>query len=49
MESLGEPGRIHVAEGAWLNLRGGYHLEPRGEIEVKGKGAMPTWYLVDPL
>jgi PAS domain S-box-containing protein len=49
MESLGEPGRIHVAEGAFLNLRGRYRFEPRGEIEVKGKGTMPTWYLEDPL
>jgi len=49
MESLGEPGRIHVAEGAWERLRGGYRLESRGELDVKGKGTMPTWYLEGPL
>jgi PAS domain S-box-containing protein len=49
MESLGEPGRIHVAEGAWEILRGGYRLESRGEVDVKGKGTMPTWYLEGPL
>ena len=45
MESLGEPGRIHVAEGAFERLKSGYRLQPRGDIEVKGKGMMPTWYL----
>jgi len=49
MESLGEPGRIHVAEGAWERLRSGYRLESRGEVDVKGKGTMPTWYLEGPL
>ncbi len=49
MESLGEPGQIHVAEGAWKKLRGGYRLESRGEVDVKGKGTMPTWYLEGPL
>jgi class 3 adenylate cyclase len=49
MESLGEPGRIHVAEGAWRRLRRAYQLEPQGELEVKGKGSMPTWYLEAPL
>ena len=45
MESLGEPGRIQVAEGAWERLQTGYVFEPRGEIEVKGKGLMHTWFL----
>ena len=45
MESLGEPGRIQVAKGAWDRLKGGFILEPRGEIEVKGKGLMHTWFL----
>ena len=49
MESTGEPGRIHVAEGAWERLRGGYRLESRGGVDVKGKGTMTTWYLEEPL
>ena len=49
MESLGEPGRIHDAEGAWRRLRKTYQLKPRGELDVKGKGSMPTWYLEAPL
>ena len=49
MESLGEPGKIHVAEGAWKRLQSGYVLEPRGEIDVKGKGSLSTWFLEAPL
>ena len=48
MESLGEPGRIQVAEGAWQRLQSGYVFESRGEIEVKGKGMMNTWFLEGP-
>jgi PAS domain S-box-containing protein len=48
MESTGEPGRIHVAEPAYLRLRDAYELEPRGEISVKGRGELPTWFLVGP-
>ena len=45
MESTGEPGRIQVAEEAWKRLKGSYALEPRGSIDVKGKGTMETWFL----
>jgi PAS domain S-box-containing protein len=48
MESHGEPDRIQVAEGAWKRLRSGYVLEARGEIDIKGKGPMQTWFLVGP-
>ena len=48
MESNGEPGRIHVSEAmAQQLLAGGRHaIEERGEIEVKGKGTMRTFWLV---
>ena len=49
MESSGEPGRIQVAEGAFSRLRGKYVLEPRGTIEIKGKGEMETWFLEAPI
>jgi adenylate cyclase len=45
MESHGVAGRIHVGEAAYLLLKGTFELEPRGVIEVKGKGAMSTWFL----
>jgi len=49
MESSGEPGRIQVARGAYERLKDKYVLVPRGEIDVKGKGEMETWFLEAPL
>jgi class 3 adenylate cyclase len=49
MESSGEPGRIQVAKGAFSRLRDNYVLEPRGMIEIKGKGEMETWFLEAPI
>jgi class 3 adenylate cyclase len=46
MESLGVPGRIQVTGAVESRLRDRFVLEPRGLIEVKGKGPLPTWYLV---
>jgi class 3 adenylate cyclase/Tfp pilus assembly protein PilF len=51
MESTGEAGRIHVSE-AFANLLAAdplaadaLTLTPRGMVEVKGKGAMQTYWL----
>jgi PAS domain S-box-containing protein len=49
MESSGEPGRIQVAEGAFSRLRHKYVLEPRGAIDIKGKGELETWFLESPI
>jgi adenylate cyclase len=46
METTGAEGRIQVSEAAYERLRDDFVLEPRGEIEIKGKGAMPTWFLL---
>ena len=46
MESLGAPGRVHVSQAVHDRLAGRYRLEPRGALEVKGKGLQQTWYLV---
>lgn len=45
MESMGEAGRIHVSEEVFHALEPEFELEPRGEIDVKGKGLMRTWFL----
>ena len=45
MESHGVPGEIQVTESTRNLLKVDYDLEPRGDIEVKGKGAMPVWLL----
>jgi len=46
MESSSEPGRIHVSEAFATALGTGVSL--RGEIEVKGKGLMKTYWLETP-
>ncbi len=46
MESGGVPNRIQVPRATYELLRDEFDLEPRGTIDVKGKGAMETWYLV---
>jgi adenylate cyclase len=45
MESHGVPGAIQVTARVRERLRGTFRFEPRGTVEVKGKGAMPTWLL----
>jgi guanylate cyclase len=46
MESQGTPGKIQVAEGMHQLLEKDFLFEPRGTIAIKGKGEMPTWYLL---
>ncbi|MBR1143028.1 adenylate/guanylate cyclase domain-containing protein [Bradyrhizobium sp. AUGA SZCCT0431] len=46
MESTGEPGKIQVASRTRELLAGCFELEERGIIEVRGKGPMPTWFLI---
>jgi class 3 adenylate cyclase len=47
MESTGVPGRIQVSLSTYGLLREHYEFEARGEIEVKGKGKMQTYFLVE--
>ena len=44
MESHGVPGRVQVTVAVKERL-GALPLEPRGLIDVKGKGPTPTWFL----
>ncbi|NEO83180.1 MAG: HAMP domain-containing protein [Spirulina sp. SIO3F2] len=46
MESQGKPSCIQVTEETYLHLKDQYLLEPRGTISVKGRGEMPTYWLV---
>jgi class 3 adenylate cyclase len=47
MESHGEPGRIHCTQSVYEKLQHIYTFEQRGAIDVKGKGKMNTYFLVD--
>jgi len=49
MESLSVPGRIQVTHAVKERLEGRYVLEPRGLVNVKGKGPTPTWFIVGPM
>lgn len=48
MESNGQPLRIHTSRTTNLLLEqlGGYYLEERGMVEMKGKGNQLTYWLV---
>ena len=46
MESTGVEGRIQVSPATCERLGDEFELEPRGEIDAKGKGRMRTWFLV---
>jgi class 3 adenylate cyclase len=45
MESHGAPGAIHVTEDTKKLIERAFVFEERGEIDVKGKGPMRTWFL----
>jgi class 3 adenylate cyclase len=45
MESSGTPGRIQVTRATYELLEDEFRFEPRGRVEVKGKGEMETFLL----
>jgi len=47
MESLGMPGRVQVTQQVVDRIRGSFSIEDRGLIEVKGKGSIPAYLLVE--
>jgi adenylate cyclase len=49
MEKYGEPGRIHVSAATRALLGDRYRFACRGEIDVKGKGKMETYFLDPPI
>lgn len=46
METTDVEGRIQVPHDVYERLNHAFVLEERGEVDVKGKGVMHTWYLV---
>jgi class 3 adenylate cyclase len=47
MESHGVPGRIQVTERTKKRLGSRFRFERRGPIQIKGKGEMVTYFLLD--
>ncbi len=46
METTDVEGRIQVPQDVYDRLKRDFVFEERGDIDVKGKGVMHTWYLV---
>jgi len=46
MESSGAPGRIQVTEETYSRLSLTHRFECRGQIDIKGKGPMTTYFLI---
>jgi guanylate cyclase len=46
MESHGTGGKIQISRETYQLLKDEFICEPRGKVQVKGKGEMETWYLV---
>jgi adenylate cyclase len=46
MESYGEGGRIHCTDEVRSRLVNSFEFEPRGVIDIKGKGEMSTHFLI---
>lgn len=45
MESHGSPGEIQITRATYELIRDEFECEPRGTVDVKGKGPMETWFL----
>ena len=48
LESSGEPGRVHVSARTKALLEEAYHLESRGQIEIRGsaRSRPGTWWAI---
>lgn len=46
MESHGVPGKIQISANLYELLKEEFDCRPRGEIEIKGKRPMQTWFLL---
>jgi len=46
MESHGVPGRVQISGATYRRVRDEFECEPRGTIEVKGKGPIEAWLVV---
>lgn len=46
MESQGEAGRVQITQATHELIKSEFLCEWRGTIEIKGRGAMGTWFLI---
>ncbi|HXS15811.1 MAG TPA: adenylate/guanylate cyclase domain-containing protein [Polyangiaceae bacterium] len=48
LEHHGAPGRIHASDAVFERLSTEFSFEPRGAVELKGRGVMNTYFLLPP-
>ncbi len=48
MQSHGVPGRIQISRATYELVQDEFLCEPRGQVMIKGKGEMETWFLIGP-
>ncbi|HEX6947136.1 MAG TPA: adenylate/guanylate cyclase domain-containing protein [Acidimicrobiia bacterium] len=46
METSGLPGRIQITDATRRLIEPDFMCEPRGVVDIKGKGPMPVWFLL---
>ena len=46
MESQGTDGAIQITEATYALIKDEFVCEPRGMVQVKGKGPMPVWHVI---
>lgn len=46
MESYSIPGKIQITRSTFQLIKDEFNCEPRGILDIKGKGKMATWFLV---
>ena len=49
LESHGTPGTIQISDVTYRLVRHEFRCEPRGAVDLKGRGQVSTWYLLDRL
>ena len=47
MESHGAAGKVHVSPSTYDLIKESFDCASRGNIPIKGKGEMETWYVLD--
>lgn len=45
-ETTGTPNKIHVSDAVRVRLEDDFVFENAGEVDLKGKGMMHSWFLV---
>ncbi len=48
MEQHGQPGRVHISAATHDLIKDAFDCEPRGQIPIKGKETMATWFVTRP-